>query len=194
MGIDLSATEAFYVGHDPAFGEKYEFQEQGLAINANCQWGIRIGGNDESGYRKYSKALQIQGVMEYGIDIREAIITGSCIGIPNNSQMVALNASGTASATLMYLDTANVLQIGGSNCTGLSLAAGQSAAWDGGTTYVIGDCCNSGGVNYKCILGHLNHVPPNITYWESLANPVYVMVDGLMKNVTIDGSGFLKGA
>ena len=39
-------------------------------------------------------------------------------------------------------------------------------AWSGATTYVIGDHVTSGGNEYTCLVGHINQVPPNATYWE----------------------------
>lgn len=42
------------------------------------------------------------------------------------------------------------------------------AAWSGATAYVIGDIVVSGGVNYYCILGHTNQVPPNATFWYAM--------------------------
>jgi hypothetical protein len=40
-------------------------------------------------------------------------------------------------------------------------------AWSGATAYVIGNVVSSGGLNYYCILGHTNQVPPNATYWSA---------------------------
>lgn len=42
-------------------------------------------------------------------------------------------------------------------------------AWSGVTAYVANDAVSSGGSSYICILGHTNHVPPNATYWNVLA-------------------------
>lgn len=47
------------------------------------------------------------------------------------------------------------------------------AAWNGATNYVAGDLVVSGGVNYYCILAHINHVPPNATYWYALTGTIY---------------------
>lgn len=41
------------------------------------------------------------------------------------------------------------------------------AAWSALVTYVVGDLIISGGVAYRCILGHINQVPPNGTYWAT---------------------------
>lgn len=46
--------------------------------------------------------------------------------------------------------------------------SGFSSYVSGGTatpTYEVGDVVVSGGINYYCILTHVNHVPPNATYW-----------------------------
>ena len=37
--------------------------------------------------------------------------------------------------------------------------------WSAATAYVIGNIVTLNGVNYKCILGHTNQTPPNVTYW-----------------------------
>lgn len=42
------------------------------------------------------------------------------------------------------------------------------AAWSGATNYVVGDMASSGGVNYYCVAAHINHAPPNGTYWYAL--------------------------
>lgn len=38
-------------------------------------------------------------------------------------------------------------------------------AWSGIVNYVVGDIVVSGAVNYYCKVAHINHVPPNATYW-----------------------------
>lgn len=42
---------------------------------------------------------------------------------------------------------------------------GYALAWSAATAYGVGDHVSSGGVTYRCILAHTNHVPPNVTYW-----------------------------
>jgi hypothetical protein len=46
-------------------------------------------------------------------------------------------------------------------------------AWSNATNYVIGDLVVSGGVNYYCVQAHINHVPPNATYWYALTGVIY---------------------
>lgn len=48
------------------------------------------------------------------------------------------------------------------------LLAGSPTAWSGATNYVIGDLVSSGGANYYCISAHINHAPPNGTYWYAM--------------------------
>lgn len=48
---------------------------------------------------------------------------------------------------------------------GAPLVATAATAWSNATNYVVGDQASSGGVNYSCILAHINHAPPNVTYW-----------------------------
>lgn len=45
------------------------------------------------------------------------------------------------------------------------LTYGAPAAWSNAVNYVKGDLVTSGGNVYYCILDHINHVPPNATYW-----------------------------
>ncbi len=47
------------------------------------------------------------------------------------------------------------------------------AAWNNATNYVEGDLVVQGGINYYCILAHINHVPPNATYWYALTGAIY---------------------
>jgi len=48
------------------------------------------------------------------------------------------------------------------------------SAWSAAVTYVIGDVALEGGVNYYCILGHINQQPPNSTYWYAMpANDIF---------------------
>lgn len=47
------------------------------------------------------------------------------------------------------------------------------AAWSGATNYTVGDLASSGGVNYYCVLAHINHAPPNATYWHALPGAIY---------------------
>ena len=51
---------------------------------------------------------------------------------------------------------------------GVLLTVPNATAWSGATNYVIGDVALEGGVNYYCILGHTNQVPPNATYWYAM--------------------------
>lgn len=56
---------------------------------------------------------------------------------------------------------------------GANLLVGSVPGWSGATNYVIGDLVLVGSVNYYCILGHINHSPPNATYWYPLTGNVY---------------------
>lgn len=42
-------------------------------------------------------------------------------------------------------------------------------AWSASYTYAVGDVVRSASVNYTAILGGVNHVPPNATYWSTSA-------------------------
>lgn len=48
-----------------------------------------------------------------------------------------------------------------------------ATAWSGATAYVIDDIASLSGTNYRCILGHTNHTPPNATYWLPLTDGIY---------------------
>ena len=39
------------------------------------------------------------------------------------------------------------------------------SSWSSATAYVTWDIVTLNGINYKCILGHTNFTPPNLTYW-----------------------------
>lgn len=39
------------------------------------------------------------------------------------------------------------------------------AAWSNAVNYVVGDIVVQGGVNYYCIVPHINHVPPDAGFW-----------------------------
>lgn len=75
---------------------------------------------------------------------------------------------------------------GATGATGATGAAGATGArgltwrgtWNSGTAYVADDAVESGGSSYVCILAHTNHVPPNITYWDLLAQEGLPGVDG----------------
>jgi len=47
------------------------------------------------------------------------------------------------------------------------------AAWSNAVAYVPGDLVSRLGVNYYCILGHINFQPPNATYWYPLTGDIY---------------------
>lgn len=47
------------------------------------------------------------------------------------------------------------------------------AAWSNAVNYIVGDLVVQGGVNYYCILAHINQVPPNATYWYALTGSIY---------------------
>lgn len=46
-------------------------------------------------------------------------------------------------------------------------------AWSAATNYVVGDLASRLGVNYYCILAHINQQPPNATYWYPLDGVIY---------------------
>jgi hypothetical protein len=52
------------------------------------------------------------------------------------------------------------------------VVTGAVTAWSNSTAYTVGDLALSGGVNYYCIAGHTNQVPPNATYWYALTDDI----------------------
>lgn len=56
---------------------------------------------------------------------------------------------------------------------GARIVVSGVAAWSNAVNYVPGDLVLSGGVNYYCILAHINHVPPNATYWYALTGNIF---------------------
>jgi len=53
------------------------------------------------------------------------------------------------------------------------LRTGAVTAWSNLTAYVPGNLASRLGVNYYCILGHTNQVPPNATYWYPLTSDIF---------------------
>lgn len=49
----------------------------------------------------------------------------------------------------------------------------SATAWSALTTYLEGDMVSLAGTTYYCILGHLNHTPPNATYWAPMTAGYY---------------------
>lgn len=72
-----------------------------------------------------------------------------------------------------------VIELGDSYCRfhtqGATLLAGSPAAYNGATTYAIGDLVSSGGVNYYSIqAGNIGHTPvSNPTWWYPLPSVYY---------------------
>jgi len=56
---------------------------------------------------------------------------------------------------------------------GATLLAGSPPAYNGATSYVIGDLVSSGGVTYYCIAATTGNAPPNATYWYALPSTAY---------------------
>jgi len=56
---------------------------------------------------------------------------------------------------------------------GATLTPGSPAAYNGATSYVVGDLVSSGGVNYYCIAATTGNAPPNATYWYPQPAGVY---------------------
>jgi hypothetical protein len=56
---------------------------------------------------------------------------------------------------------------------GATLTPGSPAAYNGATTYAVGDLVSSGGVNYYCIAATTGNAPPNATYWYALPSGIY---------------------
>lgn len=47
------------------------------------------------------------------------------------------------------------------------------SAWNNAVNYTVGDLVVQGGINYYCILAHLNQSPPNATYWYAMSGSLY---------------------
>ena len=67
------------------------------------------------------------------------------------------------------------------------------AAWNNGVNYVIGDLVVEGGINYYCILGHINQQPPNATYWHPLTGAIYEIPTPYLA-ADLDDLGFVQSA
>jgi len=53
------------------------------------------------------------------------------------------------------------------------LQTGTVTAWSAVTVYTYGNLASRLGVNYYCIATHVNHQPPNATYWYPLTGDIY---------------------
>lgn len=51
---------------------------------------------------------------------------------------------------------------------GATLLAGSPAAYNGATTYAVGDLVSSAGTSYYCIAATTGNAPPNVTYWYAM--------------------------
>jgi len=49
----------------------------------------------------------------------------------------------------------------------------SATAWNSGTTYLVGDMASLAGTTYYCIADHINHTPPNVTYWAPMTAGFY---------------------
>ena len=60
---------------------------------------------------------------------------------------------------------------GATGATGVTGAKGVNwkGVWSAVTAYVVGDAVSSGGSSYICLAAHTNFVPPNVAYWDTLA-------------------------
>lgn len=55
---------------------------------------------------------------------------------------------------------------------GALLSVGAPAAWDSGTSYVVGNIVSFSGTNYYCVAEHSNQSPPDTDYWYSLDSDI----------------------
>lgn len=62
------------------------------------------------------------------------------------------------------------IEIGGTKYQLLRLGA-----WNSAVGYLPGNLVASGGADYVCILAHVNHTPPNATYWEPFVESEYLL-------------------
>lgn len=86
----------------------------------------------------------------------------------NRSQLVKFEFSATQAFQIEFGD----LYVRFYTDHGQLIVSGVTA-WSNATTYSVGDLASRLGVNYYCIVGHLNHQPPNATYWYALTGNIY---------------------
>ena len=112
------------------------------------------------------------------------LISGS-IGADN--AISAQTASGLNAVTLSAhsIDLGSARDIGEGQALFLKVmaASGASAvasanytAYNNGTSYVRGEKCSSGGIDYNCILASTGHSPPNATYWEVVPDSIEIQL------------------
>lgn len=83
-------------------------------------------------------------------------------------------------------DQTYVIEVGGGYFRwfwhGAPVVVSGVAAWSNAVNYVVGDLVVQGGVNYYCILAHINQVPPNATYWYPLTGTIYEVPNAYAAN------------
>jgi hypothetical protein len=130
--------------------------------------------------REYQKTYSSSNLASIGVSTLTYIVYR--FPLSNATDLNINTVDGTVSTTLPYTDI-NVTYLAG---TGF-------AAWSGATAYVINDVVSSGGRWYRCILGHTNQVPPNVTYWVAYEGERQLGSSYYAYNVIIDGDVAANG-
>lgn len=92
---------------------------------------------------------------------------------------LAKNTTGTVKLIpfIQGLNVSYVLEFGDGYVrfikNGIQVNVSGVTAWSSSITYAPGNIVSLSGVNYYCILGNLNHTPPNATYWYPMTGSIF---------------------
>src|SRR2546422_763723 len=105
--------------------------------------------------------------------------SGAVANRPGTEYVAAVKTSSLSTYLLKFVSSINdayLLEFGNLYIRffrqGAYVSVGTPPAWSSVTTYAIGDLVSNAGVNYYCIFGHINQLPPNASYWYALTSDI----------------------
>lgn len=176
----LTPGNTYYIVNSTANTFKVESSVGGGAVDiTTVGTGNQIFTKDSTTYlklfaREYQKTYSSSNLASIGVSTLTYIVYR--FPLSNATDLNINTVDGTVSTTLPYTDI-NVTYLAG---TGF-------AAWNSGTTYVVNDVVSNAGRWYRCILGHTNQVPPNVTYWVAYEGERQLGSNYYAYNIIIDG-------
>jgi len=182
----LTGGNTYYIVDKTANTFKVESTVGGGAVDiTTVGTGNQIFTKDSTTYlklfaREYQKTYSSANLASIGVTTLTYIVYR--FPLSNATDLNINTVDGTVSTTLPYTDI-NITYLAG---TGF-------AAWNSGTAYVVNDVVSDGGRWYRCILGHTNQTPPNITYWVAYEGERQLGANYYAYNVIIDGDVAANG-